>query len=132
VSTADQLLSARLFAIASRHCARHQIDDLDSAVAELQQAAGGRVDLLSELAGLSLGFEQADLDILAPQHRAVAELCFAAGADRELAEPWITKGMGRLGPPDAVQRRPATAVTKVSISSARSMPSRTSSCGDRT
>jgi hypothetical protein len=95
MSSADQLLSARLFAIASRHCARHEIEDLDSAVAELQQAAGGRVDLLSELAGLSIGFEQADIDIMAGKHRAVAELCFAAGADREQARPWIAHGIGR-------------------------------------
>jgi hypothetical protein len=85
-----------MFAVAKRHVARHEVDDLDSAVAELREAAGGRTDLLSELAGLHLGFEQADLDIMASRHRAVAELAFAAGADRELAEKWITEGISRL------------------------------------
>jgi hypothetical protein len=79
---------------------------MDSAVAELQQAAGGRVDLLSELAGLSLGFEQADIDIMAAMHRAVAELTFAAGADRELAEKWISQGMAGWNRPG---RRPTGA-----------------------
>ena len=87
---------ARMTAIAGHHCARHQVDDLDEAVPELQQAAGGRTDLLSEMAGLHLGFARADIDLMASKHRAIAKLAFAAGADPELAEKWIAEGMGRL------------------------------------
>jgi hypothetical protein len=87
---------AKMFATAKRHTARHEVDDLDSAVAELREEADGRVDLLSELAGLHLGFEQADLAIMASRHRAMADLAFAAGADRQLAEKWISEGISRL------------------------------------
>ena len=95
MSTDDQLRMARMSEVAKRHVARHEVD-LPSAIAELRAAADGRTDLLSELAGLHLGFEQADLSIMASRHRAIADLAFAAGADREQAEKWISEGIGKL------------------------------------
>jgi hypothetical protein len=72
-------------------------------VAELRKASGGRTNLLSELCGLSVDFEQVDIDIMAPKHRLVAELCLAAGANRELAEQWIGEGIDRW---EAARQRP--------------------------
>lgn len=96
MSTDDQLRIARMSEVAKRHVAQHEVDDLASAIAELREAADGRTDLLSELAGLHLGFEQADLAIMASRHRAIADLAFAAGADREQAEKWISEGISKL------------------------------------
>ena len=59
VSTADQLLSARISGICRRRCARGKIDDLDAAVAELRELAGHRPDLLAEHAGVCLGIATA-------------------------------------------------------------------------
>jgi acetyl-CoA carboxylase alpha subunit len=56
MSTADQLLSARIAAVARRHTRRGEVDDLDQAVAELQEVAGDRHDLLAEHAGVSAGW----------------------------------------------------------------------------
>jgi hypothetical protein len=95
MSTADQLLLARISGICSRHCARGKIDDLDAAVAELQQAAGHRPDLLAQHAGACLGAAEEALPLLAPRYRAEAELATAAGADDALIGRWIEVGRTR-------------------------------------
>jgi hypothetical protein len=95
MSTADQLLLARISGICSRHCARGQIDDLDAAVAELQEAAGHRPDLLAQHAGACLGAAEEALPLLAPRYRAEAELATAAGADEALIGRWIDVGRKR-------------------------------------
>jgi hypothetical protein len=78
VSTADQILSAKISAVCRRHCARGRIEDQDQAVAELRAFA--RPDLLAQHAGLALGRAPVDA-VQAPGYRAEAELCRAAGAD---------------------------------------------------
>jgi hypothetical protein len=95
VSTADQLLLARISGVCSRHCARGEVDDLDAAVAELRSVAGDRPELLAEHAGICLGMADEGLDILAPQHRAEAELAIAAGADETQVPAWIEVGRNR-------------------------------------
>ena len=108
MSTPDQVRMAKMFATGKRHTARHQVDDLDEAVADLREEADGRVDLLSELAGLHIGFEQADLDTLASRHQAIADLAFrgrGGPASREM-DPGV-HGQDGVGPPDASRRRNA-------------------------
>jgi hypothetical protein len=64
-------------------------------VAELQQAAGHRPDLLAQHAGTCLGAADEALPLLAPRYRAEAELATAAGADDALIGPWIDVGRTR-------------------------------------
>jgi hypothetical protein len=66
VSSADQLLSARISGICSRYCASGRINTPDAAVAELRQVAGGRPDLLAAHAGLALGLAEANRPWSAP------------------------------------------------------------------
>jgi hypothetical protein len=105
VSTADQLLSAKISAVCRRHCARGVADNLDAAVADLQVAAGGRSDLLAEHAGLALGMAEVGSSIQAASFRAEAEVCIAAGADQELVEHWTAVGRERA---EAMERTPFT------------------------
>lgn len=95
MSTADQLLLARIPVICGRHCARGEIDDLDAAVAELQEVAGHRPDLLAQHAGACLGAAAETLPLLAPRYRTEAELATAAGADDALLGRWIEVGRRR-------------------------------------
>lgn len=88
MSSADQLLSARISGICSRYCASGRIDTPDAAVAELRQVAGGRPDLLAAHAGLALGLAEADR-LGAPRYRAEAELAQLAGADEAQIVGWI-------------------------------------------
>jgi hypothetical protein len=94
VSTADQLLSARISGICSRHCASGRIDDLDAAVSELRAVAGQRPDLLAEHAGLALGIAEADR-LLASRYSAEAELARVAGADEAQIQKWMAVGRAR-------------------------------------
>jgi len=97
MSTADQILGAKIAAIAARHCDRGKIDDLDRAMAELREVAGDRPDLLAELAGISLGLAEGTIPSLALRHLAEAELAREAGADQTLIEQWIVIGRKRAG-----------------------------------
>jgi hypothetical protein len=97
VSTADQILGARIAAVAGRHAGRGKIDDLEQAVAELREVAGDRPDLLAEFAGVSLGLAEGGIPSLAPKYRAEAELARAAGADEGQIGQWIGIGRNRTG-----------------------------------
>jgi hypothetical protein len=92
---ADRLLVAELYGEA-RHRARWR--DLSSeeetaAVAELRTLAGGRADLLAEVAGILEGAREGELD--EPLARQAAGLCRAAGADPEAIPAWIEEGRCR-------------------------------------
>lgn len=95
MSSVDQLLSARIAGVCSYHGASGQIDDLDAAVAELQEVAGDRPDLLAEHAGLCLGWAEAVVPDLASRFRAEADICIVAGADPEKIRQWIPVGRER-------------------------------------
>jgi hypothetical protein len=95
VSTADQILSAKISALCRRHCARGEVDDLDEAVAELQALAGSRPDVLAEHAGVSLGWAQVIAPAEARCFQAEAELARAAGADEAQIPGWIETGRKR-------------------------------------
>ena len=105
MSTADQLLAARIAGVCSHHGASGQIEDVGAAVAELQEVAGDRPDLLAEHAGVCLGWTEAVAPILAARFRAEADLCIAAGADPEKIKQWIPVGRERA---EATQQTPYT------------------------
>ena len=95
MSTADQLLLARISGICSRHCARGEIDDLDAAVAELREAAGHRPDFSPSMRVPAWAQAEEVLALLAPRYLAEAELATAAGADDALIGRWIDVGRER-------------------------------------
>jgi hypothetical protein len=62
-------------------------------VGELREIAGGRSDLLAEVAGLLIGYYRRSADEL--RARAAAYYCMAAGAEVDLIPRWIEVGCAR-------------------------------------
>jgi hypothetical protein len=92
---ADRLLIAELYGEA-RHRARWRElsgEEEAAAVAELRQLAGGRADLLAEVAGILEGTSEGELD--EPLARQAAMLCRNAGADPDAIPGWIETGCER-------------------------------------
>ena len=92
---ADRILVAQLTGEA-RHRARWReltTDEEVAAVAELQALAGGRTDLLAEVAGIFEGTSEGELD--EPLARCAAQLCRKAGAYPEAIPAWIEEGRRR-------------------------------------
>ena len=69
-------------------------------MAALTELAGGRADLLAEVAGLLEGAAEGDLD--EPLARQAAGLCRKAGADPDAIPAWAEEGRRRR----AAARRP--------------------------
>jgi hypothetical protein len=91
----DRILVAEIWGEA-RHRARWR--DLSSeeeaaAVTELRDLAGGRADLLAEVAGVLEGTSEGEMD--EPLTRQAADLCRKAGADPEATPGWIEVGRAR-------------------------------------
>jgi hypothetical protein len=89
------MLVAELFGEA-RHRARWRelaSDEEASAVAALRELAGGRGDLLAEVAGIFEGTSEGELD--EPFARCAADLCRKAGADLEAIPQWVDEGRRR-------------------------------------
>jgi hypothetical protein len=92
---ADRILVAQLTGEA-RHRARWRdltADEERIAVAELRELAGGRGDLLAQVAGIFEGTSEGELG--EPLARYAAELCRKAGADLEAIPAWIEEGRRR-------------------------------------
>jgi hypothetical protein len=92
---ADRILVAQLTGEA-RHWAKWRPltgDEEAAAVAELVALAGGRADLLAEVAGIFEGASEGELD--EPLARQAADLCRKAGADPEAIPAWIEEGRRR-------------------------------------
>ena len=92
---ADRILIAQLTGEA-RHRARWReltADEEAAAVAELRELAGGRADLLAEVAGIFEGASEGELD--EPLARCAAGLCRKAGADQQAIPEWIAEGRRR-------------------------------------
>ena len=68
-------------------------DEEAVAVAELREIAGGRGDLLAEVAGILEGTSEGELN--EPLARQAADLCRNAGADLEAIPRWIETGRAR-------------------------------------
>jgi hypothetical protein len=95
VPEADELTVARLTGAARRHAPGREPTraETDAAVAELREIAGGRADLLAQVAGLLVGFYRRSVEEL--KARAAADYCIAAGADPDLIPRWIEVGRRR-------------------------------------
>ncbi len=92
---ADRLLIAEIYGEA-RHRARWReltVGEEAAAVAALRELAGGRGDLLAEVAGVLEGAREGELD--EPLARQAAALCRKAGADPEAIPAWIEEGRRR-------------------------------------
>jgi hypothetical protein len=76
-------------------------------VTELGELAGGRADLLAEVAGVFEGTSEGELD--EPLARCAAGLCRKAGADQKAIPVWIEEGRRRRAaankPPFSAPRR---------------------------
>ena len=94
-SQADRILVAEITGEA-RHRARWRelsSDEEAAAVAELRMLAGGRADLLAEVAGILEGASEGEPG--EPLARQAAGLCRKAGADLEAVPGWIAEGRRR-------------------------------------
>ena len=96
-SAADRILIARLDRIAQRYARWGQVTEaeLEVGAAELRELAGGRGDLLAEVAGIRLGTAEAKGPEYVAQAEAIARLCRAAGADLEAISGWTEEGRRR-------------------------------------
>jgi len=92
---ADRLLVAQLTGEARHHAKWRDLtaDEETTAVAELRTLAGGRADLLAEVAGVLEGAHEGEMD--EPIARQAAALCRKAGADPDAIPAWIETGRER-------------------------------------
>jgi hypothetical protein len=99
---ADRILVAQLTGEARHHARWRRLtgEEEADALAELRALAGGRADLLAEVAGIFEGTSEGELD--EPLARSAARLCRQAGADPEAIPAWIEEGRRR----SANARRP--------------------------
>ena len=98
----DRLLVAEITGEA-RHRARWRPltgEEEAAALAELRALAGGRADLLAQVAGIFEGTSEGEPD--EPLARSAARLCRMAGADADAIPGWIEEGRRR----SANARRP--------------------------
>ena len=96
---ADRLLVAEIWGEARRRAQWRELgsDEQAAAVAELRELAGGRADLLAEVAGILEGAREGEPD--EPLAGQAAELCRKAGADLEAIPAWIEEGRRRRATP---------------------------------
>ena len=96
-SNSDRILVAELTGTARHHARWRELaqDEQDAAVTELRELAGGRADLLADVAGIFEGASDGELD--EPLARQAAHLCRLAGADETLIPQWIEEGRSRAG-----------------------------------
>jgi hypothetical protein len=94
-AAADRIVVAQLTGEA-RHRARWRPlteDEEAAALAELRTLAGGRADLLAQVAGIFEGTSEGEPD--EPLARSAARLCRMAGADAGAIPAWIEEGRRR-------------------------------------
>lgn len=96
---ADRILVAKIWGEARRRARWRELssDEESVAVAELRELAGGRADLLAEVAGILEGTSIGELD--EPLTRQAADLCRQAGADPEAIPAWAEEGGRRRNVP---------------------------------
>jgi hypothetical protein len=90
----DGIITAQLAGTAGRYARREPLD-VDAALAELRETAGGRTDLLAERAGITLGFYARDNRDEWQRKALEAALCIAAGADLTRLTEWMAVGQER-------------------------------------
>ena len=96
------MLVAEIFGEARHHARWRPLtgEEEAAAVAGLRALAGGRGDVLAEVAGIVAGTSEGDLG--EPLARCAARLCRRAGADEPLIPRWVQEGRRRA----AVARMP--------------------------
>jgi hypothetical protein len=89
------MIVAELTGAAQRHAQWRELTEAETAaaVAELQEIAGDRADLLAEVAGLLLGTREGALDEV--KAKGAAALCIMAGADVDQVPQWVGEGRRR-------------------------------------
>lgn len=94
----DGIITAQLAGTAGRYASRDPLD-VDAAVAELREIAGGRANLLGEVAGRALGFGPGVGGEVGasmwPRRALEAALLIAAGADLTNLMHWVQVGQER-------------------------------------
>jgi hypothetical protein len=90
----DGITTARLAGTAGRDVSRKSLD-VEAAVAELREIAGGRGDLAAEQDGATLGFYARDNRDEWQRKALQAALLIAAGADLTRLTEWIEEGQQR-------------------------------------
>ncbi len=92
---ADRLLIAQMTGEAGHRAKWRELtgDEEAAAVAALRELAGGRADLLAEVAGIREGTSEGELN--EPLKRQAADLCRKADADPETIPAWIAEGRRR-------------------------------------
>ncbi len=107
---ADRILVAQITGEARHHARWRELagEEQAAAVAALRELAGGRADLLAEVAGIVEGAAEGELD--EPLARQAAGLCRKAGADPEAIPAWTEEGRrrraaARMPPPSGGLRR---------------------------
>ena len=92
---ADRLLIGELYGEARRRARWRELgsDEEAAAVTALRELAGGRADLLAEVAGILEGAREGEPD--EPLARQAADLCRKAGADPDAIPAWIEEGRRR-------------------------------------
>ena len=92
---ADRLLVAEIYGEARHHAKWRELTEAEeaAAVAALRELAGGRADLLAEVAGILQGAHEGQMD--EPLTRQAAALCRKAGADPDAISAWIEEGRRR-------------------------------------
>lgn len=86
---ADRVLAARIHGTAKAHARWRELTEAEhvAAAGELRELAGGRADLLPEVAGILEGASEGKLD--EPLARQAARLCRDAGAALDAIPAWI-------------------------------------------
>ena len=94
---ADRILIARLSGIAGRHARWGGLtaDQEAAGAAELAEVAAGRVDLLAQEGGISVGFAEAQGEHERARAAQIARLCHLAGADMAAMGEWVAEGRRR-------------------------------------
>ena len=92
---ADRVLVAQLTGTARHHARWRDLtqDEQAAAVRELRDLAGGRADLLAQVAGIFEGASEGRHD--EPLARQAAALCRLAGADNAFIPQWAAEGRRR-------------------------------------
>ena len=93
MATADRLLYSALHGTAWRRAT--QRGSIGAAVAELQQIAGGRCDILAEAAGMSAGSWSVQAGSCVGTELMTSGLLIYAGADLREIQAWVDLGRER-------------------------------------
>ena len=93
--TPDSLLTARLAGAVQRYASRPAAEPAEP-VAKLRHLAGGRADLLAEVAGLIWGYHRHEAHSAEwARHERAVLLLLDAGADPEAVPRWYEVGRDR-------------------------------------